>query len=341
MHRVWLGLVTMMLPEGDFTVLPYVTSLSPRGRESATELPSLSFPVGCRQKLSLVPGLVPRLDELSECTPDADHRVSGGITSDLDVTRLVYRLNGGADVDLCAPCGISPTFAFDVTWQPCENEVTIVATDSLDRTASVTGFTSLDGEPPEVATRTFEVWPPNHRYVCFTDVAGAVHATDNCPGPLKTELLACRSDQPDDQQGSGGAAFDGDGSTDQDCVLSDDRTGLCVRAERLAQCPAGRTYSAQFRVTDTCGLTTEVAVQFHVPRDEQGGSGLEPVGPEEHLGPHGEPPFAWTRTDDPDAGLPQPFTCDGTRPPRMRSPRARGGANSAIRLPSSHGGPTR
>lgn len=335
------GLVTMALPQGNYTVLPVVTSLSPRGRESTTELPPLSFPVGCRQKLSLVPGLVPVLDELPECTPDPIRRISGSISSDLDVTRLAYRLNGSAEVDLCAPCGVSPSFAFDVIWQPCENEITVIATDADDRVASVTGFTSLDGEPPLVTTRRFSVWPPNHRYACFTDVAKAVQASDNCPGPLRTELIACTSDQPDDQQGPAGAALDGDGSTRHDCVLSDDRMGACIRAERLAQCPAGRTYSAQLRVTDACGLSTDVAVQFHVPHDEQGAALLDPAGPEARLGPHGEPPFEWTPADDPDAGLPQPFTCDGARASRPRSPRARLASGSSPGAPSARRGPGR
>jgi hypothetical protein len=334
------GLVAMALPEGEYVVSPAVTSLSPRGRESATELPELRFPVGCRQRMNLVAGLVPQMAELPECTPDPRGLISGGVSSEVEVTRLYYTLNGGPEIDLCAPCGVSPTYAFGVDWLPCENEVTVVALDARDRTASITAFTSLDPEPPRAETARFKVWPPDHRHVCFTDVARALRVTDNCPGPLKTELVGCKSDQPDDQQGADGAGFDGDGSTTHDCVLSDDRTGLCVRAERLAQCPAGRTYSAQFRVTDACGLTADLAVELHVPHDEESGKGLPPAEPEAHLGPHGEPPFAWTPVDDPDAGLPEPFTCDGARAPRTRSLRAADPGGPARRGVSSRLGPS-
>lgn len=297
------GLVVMTMPEGEWTVAPRVRSLSPRGAESDTELPPLSFHVGCRQVIKLVSQLVPQMETLPECTDQPSQPVSGSFRSQVDVVRLQWWLNGGPPQDLCASCGVSPSFTFTAAWLPCENELTVEAEDADGHVASVTGYLTFDGDPPVVAAESFTVWPPNHGYWCFDDVATALQVTDACPGPTRIELLSCESDQPDDAEG------DGDGHTAQDCVLAADGKGFCLRAERLGSCPDGRTYRIGVRATDACGNATESAVPFLVPHDWKPSMSRSLAKPDARTGPNGAPPLAFIADPSPDDDLRSPFTC--------------------------------
>jgi DNA-binding beta-propeller fold protein YncE len=198
----------------------------------------------------------------------------------------------------------------------CRNERilerTWSATDDCGNAASRTQVVTVRDTTPPVVTETHApdcVWPPSHRYLCFTDLAELVDALDNCPGEIRLAVASCRSDQPEDQQGPDDRGMNGDGNTLDDCVVADDGSGFCVRAERLGQCADGRTYGVGVAVSDECGNVTTVELQLHVPHDQRLHPDCVPDDPHDMLLPHEPPPFAWTPDPDPDAGLPHPFEC--------------------------------
>jgi YVTN family beta-propeller protein len=221
-------------------------------------------------------------------------------------------------IDACGPAALDVQETF--TPGRCANEYTITRTwDAADDCGNVTRATQVvavrDTTPPEVtATHAPDcIWPPNHRYLCFTDLASLVDAVDSCPGALRLEVAGCRSNQPEDQQGPEDRGINGDGDTIDDCIVADDGSGFCLRAERLGQCEDGRTYGVGLAVADACGNETTVELGFHVPHDQHQHPPCVPDDPHDFLLPNEELPFAWTRDPDPDAGLPDPFTCPRPR----------------------------
>ena len=300
------GRAMMVLPEGVWTIFPSVISVSPRGVESLTRLPQLDLQVGCRQSIRLVPDLVPQMDTLPGCATDPVQPVRGGFQSRHDVVDMRWWLNDGTPIVLCSPCGRSPDFAFDVTLVPCENAVTVEATDDAGNVASVTGFVTNAPEPAP-AERERLLWPPNHGYWCFTDVESLLGLTGICRGGTTLKIVGCGSDQPDDAT-SGGTGPQGDGSTAQDCLVAADGRGACVRAERLGSCPAGRTYSLAVELRDECGNDATISVPLRVPHDVPADA-RDVVVPSERTGPNGTPSFATVPEGEPDADLASAGAC--------------------------------
>jgi hypothetical protein len=217
--------------------------------------------------------------------------------------------------DACDP---APVVSFDETRVPgrCPNEYELMREWSArDRCGNIIAarqiVSVIDTTPPVLRAQPSPgcIWPPNHKYLCFTDLAGLVEASDSCPGTVRLRAVGCRSDQPDDQQGSDDRGINGDGNTDDDCVVADDGSGFCVRSERLGQCKAGRTYGVTIDARDACGLIAEIVVSLHVPHDQREHPECRPLRPQEFLAKHDSLPFPWTRNPDPDVGLPHPFTC--------------------------------
>jgi hypothetical protein len=195
------------------------------------------------------------------------------------------------------------------------------ATDGCGNAASARQVIDVvDTTPPAIAVVGGPgcLWPPNHRYWCATDLDGLVVATDACPGEVALAVVGCASDQPENQQGDADRGVNGDGDTTDDCVVAADGSGFCVRAERLGQCKAGRTYAVAVRATDACGNAADAAISIHVPHDQSEHPDCAPDRPRELLLPHEPPPFPWTSDPTPDAALPDPFTCPTDEPGQGR-----------------------
>lgn len=160
--------------------------------------------------------------------------------------------------------GLTPTVHFagpgDYT---CRLDVSVRgASASCETTVRV-----RDTQPPRLELDGACLWPPNHRYRCFTveDLAAAgLPAVDDCGGAVTARIVGARSSQPEDARG------EGDGHSDDD-VLFDDRTA-CVRAERQgADQPglAGRDYVIDVEAVDAAGNAATASVVVHVPHDER------------------------------------------------------------------------
>ena len=74
------------------------------------------------------------------------------------------------------------------------------------------------------------------------------------------QVTACLSSQPDD----GG----GDGHTTDDCAIVNEGRGVCVRAERAGDDPAGRTYTITIEASDGCGNAAPATATIYVPHDQ-------------------------------------------------------------------------
>jgi len=161
------------------------------------------------------------------------------------------------------------------------------------------------------------LWPPNHKYVCVTDLEARASAA-GCPG---VTIASCASDQPDDQKGPLDRAVPGDGDAVNDCVISDDRRSFCVRSERLGNCPSGRTYRVTLQTGDGCGYEAgQITVPFLVPHDRSGDPSCEPLDPGDFLPPNEPLPFPWAPDPAPDEGLPHPFVCPEATVPAVPPP---------------------
>lgn len=136
-------------------------------------------------------------------------------------------------------------------------------------------LTVQDTTPPEV-TASGEIvhclWPPNHKYVCFGQDDFAPEITDNCSEPIEWVFAGCQSNQADNATGSG------DGNTTADCVVAEDGSGFCVRAERAAAgagAKDGRRYAVSVVATDACGNASDPVIvgNVHVPFNGAGAKG--------------------------------------------------------------------
>ncbi len=147
------------------------------------------------------------------------------------------------------------SYALERTWtatDACGNESTEAQTVTVQDTAAPVVMPGADD--------LYCLWPPNHDYVCFGREQFAPAIADNC-GTTDWLFAGCASDQPEDA--------DGDGHTLDDCVVSADGSGFCVRAERAGSIEAGRRYAVSIVAVDECGNASAPTVigNVHVPRD--------------------------------------------------------------------------
>ncbi|MFC2173111.1 hypothetical protein ACFLU6_10835, partial [Acidobacteriota bacterium] len=184
------GLVVMCVPQGSYTLTPFVTSINPGQGTSKTELPEVNFTAGCRQVIELTPDIQLNLNAVPLCSRKPVITLTGSVHSNTKVARISYTLNQGPDVNVCTDCGENPSFSFEVSLVGCENEITVTAEDSQGETASVTVFVSYDQEPPAIV-------PPEPLIMECTDSNGipvddpviqawlaSASAMDNCNGPI-------------------------------------------------------------------------------------------------------------------------------------------------------------
>lgn len=120
------------------------------------------------------------------------------------------------------------------------------------------------------------LWPPNHRYVCFTDLTALAPQLAEA-GDVR--VLACTSSQPDDETGVG------DGRSADDCVVLPDATGFCLRSERQGVDRAGRSYLITVGAVDGCGGAVEGFIRLGVPHDMRGHDDCVPADPQRFLLP--------------------------------------------------------
>jgi Zn-dependent metalloprotease len=144
------ALITLYLPQGDYTLQPGVTVLNEDGSESVTGLNPIRLSVGARQRVCVEACLQVEA-ALSRCN-DGPARIAGQVkTCGQAVSRVSYTLNGGDEVTICEDCGVDPTFALEVALPPDSGEtnvVQLIAHDVNGGEAFLTSTVTRDTTPP-------------------------------------------------------------------------------------------------------------------------------------------------------------------------------------------------
>ena len=150
--------------------------------------------------------------------------------------------------------------------------VTVVAYDDCAQENPATRSVWVqDTTPPVIDGVDFDgscLWPPNHKYVCIEDVPSHVTAHDVCDPAPRSRIGGCGSDQPDDAKDEDFPGENGDGHTVEDCAPSADGLTVCLRSERLGTEPAGRHYTPEVWVLDSCSNSVTALPVVYVPHDQ-------------------------------------------------------------------------
>lgn len=147
------GLVSLVLPAGEYELQPSVYAVSPGGSTSDTELLPLALSVGCRQDLTLLPDLVVEVAQVGPCADAGWIVVTGRVTGGNDIARIEWSVNGSAPTVACAPCGVDPRFSLDVPVALVPNEILVRAVSVDGRMATAVSHTQPAREPSALDLR--------------------------------------------------------------------------------------------------------------------------------------------------------------------------------------------
>jgi hypothetical protein len=180
------GLLRMALPQGSYTLYPYVTFIGAGGSQSVTGLQPINLTVGCQQLIQLQQCLQINNLDLPSCTANYMVPFSGSVASCTNVSLITYQVNGGAVINICANCGINPNFAavLDLSGVAvcATNSVVVTAYDVDGNVSSITSQIQFNNVPPVV------ICPPTAVISCVNTnqvpVNFTVTATSNCTGPV-------------------------------------------------------------------------------------------------------------------------------------------------------------
>jgi hypothetical protein len=144
------------------------------------------------------------------------------------------------------------------------NEVQLVLSDSVNPSVNSSATVELKDTTAPTLAPTSSVnllWPANHEMVPVTIWANAVH---NGGGAVSLAARVQSSEPLDDS---------GDGSTEEDCILTsvDDATGTVLvqlRAERSGT-GTGRVYTVTITASDLMGNQSTATVDIRVPHDRK------------------------------------------------------------------------
>lgn len=170
--------------------------------------------------------------------------------------------------------GLTPTVHFEGVG---DHAVTLRVEAGTASAECTTVVTVRDTAPPSFEAKDGCLWPPNHRYRCFTAAdlmpSGVATAHDECEGEVPVRIVAASSSQPEEDIPGG------DGRTQDDLLFDGEQ--VCVRSERQGADREGRTYSVTLEAEDGAGNVARYVATLHVPHDQREASRCEgrPVDP--------------------------------------------------------------
>jgi len=215
--------------------------------------------------------------------PECDAGGPYMVTVDADTVMVTLDASGSSDAD-----GDTLTFAWSLDFeggslddatavQPvltltgdalCVESlmVEVTVSDGYDTSTCSATIQLDDVRPPvvEVTGEDFMIWPPNHKYVTVTPDMFVENVEDACGRPIDlmaaVEVVAVRSDEPEDERG--------DGRTVDDIMIGCDGS-VMLRAERMGG-GDGRVYEITYRITGENEAFTDVTARCVVPHDSSG-----------------------------------------------------------------------
>lgn len=171
------GVLTLMLPQGQYRLRPSLNVLNDDGSESLTQLEEITLDVPARQRLC-VEGCLRLNVGIPACAGGSVPITGSVLTCGQMVKSVTYQVDDGPHVVVCENCGVNPSVDFTVPIAPGPHLITVTATDENGAASSASGSVGADTEAPVITCPpavTLSADAP-----CGTPVFFEVPVRDNC-----------------------------------------------------------------------------------------------------------------------------------------------------------------
>jgi len=181
------GEVVLVLPAGQYTLIPEVNILGSDGGVNNLILPAVPHvQVTCRGGMTIPPsGLVVNVTPPACANPPSVH-ISGSVAGTANVAKIIWDRGDGVTNTICTGCGLNPNFGFDLPVNsPCQAYTfTVTAEDVNGQFAATTITIPADRTAPAITCPTnitITCASPNGALASYP----APVVTDNCdPNPV-------------------------------------------------------------------------------------------------------------------------------------------------------------
>ena len=171
------GVLTLMLPQGQYRLRPSLNVLNDDGSESLTQLEEIRLDVPARQRLCVESCL--RLNVGIPACAGGSVPITGSVlTCGQAVKTVTYQVDDGPHVVVCENCGSNPVLDFAVPVTSGPHLITVTATDENGAASSASGSVGADTEAPVITCPpavTLSADAP-----CGTPVFFDLPVRDNC-----------------------------------------------------------------------------------------------------------------------------------------------------------------
>jgi len=171
------GVLTLVLPQGQYRLRPSLNVLNDDGTESQTQLEEITLDVPARQRIC-VEGCLRLNVSIPACAGGAVPITGSVLTCGQRVKTVTVQVDDGPHVTVCDACGANPALDFTVPVSPGPHLVTVTATDEDGAVSSVSGLVGADTEAPVITCPdavTVSADAP-----CGTPVHFTLPVRDNC-----------------------------------------------------------------------------------------------------------------------------------------------------------------
>lgn len=175
-------LVTAYLPEGEYDLLPRVTTVAEDGSERITQLDPVHVRVVARSRICVEACLRVTISGPSCTTGGTAPFIASIQNCGEPVTRVSYQIDDGEIHTLCTECGSATNIVFNAAIPAGAHRLAVTAEDSLGAVTTVELDLGLDTTPPEITCPASLSLPANEP--CGARVDFTISATDACSGAV-------------------------------------------------------------------------------------------------------------------------------------------------------------
>ncbi len=171
------GVLTLVLPQGQYRLRPSLNVLNDDGTESQTQLEEITLDVPARQRIC-VEGCLRLTVSIPACAGSAVPITGSVLTCGQRVKTVTVQVDDGPHVVVCDACGAEPALDFTVPVSPGPHLLTVTATDEDGAVSSVSGLVGADTEAPVITCPDAVTVPADAP--CGTPVHFTLPVRDNC-----------------------------------------------------------------------------------------------------------------------------------------------------------------
>lgn len=171
------GVLTLVLPQGQYRLRPSLNVLNDDGTESQTQLEEITLDVPARQRIC-VEGCLRLNVSIPACAGGAVPITGSVLTCGQRVKTVTVQVDDGPHVVVCDACGAEPALDFTVPVSPGPHLLTVTATDEDGAVSSVSGLVGADTEAPVITCPDAVTVPADAP--CGTPVHFTLPVRDNC-----------------------------------------------------------------------------------------------------------------------------------------------------------------